>query len=1005
MDSGFNVNIFTRSMRVRYPLLVVSLFSFSAMAASVVIDDAQTMSSTTTINDDNSSVTITETGELTENVDNADTYAVNKDWTFTNNGKFTINGTSPASIDLDVPGTYKIINTGTITMTSEQGKSLVYNNVSQQDIEITNSGTISETKSTMFYIRNTGDSHLKFTNDATGKMTSQDASILNLMSADGVATIDNAGEIIAGGDNSTAINSTAQTTLHNSGKISGATAISFGDNDDALLLENTSDITGKVIGGGGTDTVTLLGDSGQGSLNVSQYSGFETYNKNGQGTWVVTGTSAADEKPVWNLNAGKLVVSDGAVLNGSVVVSKDVAENTILELNGKVDNGANKALDFESSTDNQLIFNTGASLGDGGMKVGAGKVYLTGTGAIDKTIEIDNGTLYIGDAKDGTGGSVASDITNNGALVFNRADNYTYDNVISGTGTVEKNGSGNVILTKDQTYTGDTAVKTGALILTNDIELKTANTTVANGATLGGYGSVAGNVTNDGLIAVADAAPGYESAEAGEFIIGGDLTNNGELRMNSVNPASTLTVKGNYTGNNGLLTMDMTLNDDATSSGDLMVVEGDTAGTTYVTINNAGGLGGQTIEGIKVVEVDGQSNGDFVQKGRIVAGAYDYYLMKGTTSQPDDGSWYLRSDVTPAPEPTPDPTPEPTPDPTPDPAPEPTPDPTPEPAPQPTSAPVRPEAGSYLGNQGAAKNMFMSTMHDRMGEQQFVQNLRSEDVVPSTWMRVSGSRTEGRASGTIDQTTDSSMFQLGNDLTTWSSDGADRGHIGFMFGSGYANTESYSALSQAGARHSEGKARGYNAGLYGTWYQNAQDMTGLYVDASLQYSWFENETKGEQLTSEKYDSDLWQASLETGYSFQVNSAADKALFIEPQAQVIYTTMNSDDFHENGGTYIHDNDADGYTTRLGARIFGRVLNNNTTVQPFMEANWWHDTAANTIMMNDDKIYSDTPASYYEVKGGVEGKINNNFHSWASVGYQTGESDYSQLTGMVGVKYIW
>ncbi len=42
-------------------------------------------------------------------------------------------------------------------------------------------------------------------------------------------------------------------------------------------------------------------------------------------------------------------------------------------------------------------------------------------------------------------------------------------------------------------------------------------------------------------------------------------------------------------------------------------------------MNNAGGTGAKTLNGIELIHVDlGKSEGEFVQAGRIVAGAYDY---------------------------------------------------------------------------------------------------------------------------------------------------------------------------------------------------------------------------------------------------------------------------------------------------------------------------------------------------------------------------------------------
>jgi len=81
------------------------------------------------------------------------------------------------------------------------------------------------------------------------------------------------------------------------------------------------------------------------------------------------------------------------------------------------------------------------------------------------------------------------------------------------------------------------------------------------------------------------------------------------------------------------------------------VVNGATSGVTQVSIINRGGLGAQTIEGIKIVDVTGASNGTFVLNGNyvfrgapaVIAGAYAYRLYQGGISTPADGDWYLRS--------------------------------------------------------------------------------------------------------------------------------------------------------------------------------------------------------------------------------------------------------------------------------------------------------------------------------------------------------------------------
>ncbi|SQI32389.1 Outer membrane protein IcsA autotransporter precursor [Serratia plymuthica] len=164
-----------------------------------------------------------------------------------------------------------------------------------------------------------------------------------------------------------------------------------------------------------------------------------------------------------------------------------------------------------------------------------------------------------------------------------------------------------------------------------------------------------------------------------------------------------------------------------------LIVTGDVQqGATNVSINDLGGHGAQTIEGVKIVDVGGTSWGRFVKTDRIVAGAYDYDLIK------KGQSWYLTSNLI-NPEPAPEPIPEPIPEPESVPAPEPMPD------PQPTKPSiVRPEGGSYTANLAAANNLFMMTLHDRLGETQYIDALTGQPEVTSLWLRQLGGRNAWR---------------------------------------------------------------------------------------------------------------------------------------------------------------------------------------------------------------------------------------------------------------------
>src|SRR5262249_14475958 len=115
-------------------------------------------------------------------------------------------------------------------------------------------------------------------------------------------------------------------------------------------------------------------------------------------------------------------------------------------------------------------------------KAGTGTFTLTGDNTYTGTTTISAGTLQVGNG--GTTGSVAGNITNNSALAFNRSDALTYAGVVSGTGALSQAGSGTLILTGANTYTGGTTISTGTL-------------QVGNGGTTGG---VAGNIVNNAAL-------------------------------------------------------------------------------------------------------------------------------------------------------------------------------------------------------------------------------------------------------------------------------------------------------------------------------------------------------------------------------------------------------------------------------------------------------------------------------------------------------------------------
>ncbi|MBS1203480.1 MAG: autotransporter outer rane beta-barrel protein [Proteobacteria bacterium] len=496
----------------------------------------------------------------------------------------------------------------------------------------------------------------------------------------------------------------------------------------------------------------------------------------------------------------------------------------------------------------------------------------------------------------------------------------------------------------------------------------------------------------------------------------GQLTNNGMIAFSNLNAFDTLTVTGNYAGNDGMLVLNSVLGDDGSPVNKLIVGGDVLAGTTRVAINNLGGHGAQTVEGIEIVDVGGTSYGSFAQSGRIVAGAYDYSLeQKGE-------NWYLTSQPTAVePELTPEPTAEPTLEPTAEPTLEPAAEPTLEPAAEPTLEPgvkstekpsvVRPEAGSYTANLAAANTLFAMSLHDRLGEPSFVDALSAQPEVTSLWLRQIGGHNVWR-DGSDQLRTQSNRYvtQLGGDLARWSSDGTDRWHVGFM--AGYGNNHNSTRSLMSGLR-STGSVNGYSVGGYATWYARPQESQGAWVDSWLLYNWFNNSVQGEGLASESYKSKGFTASLEAGYThklseFRGSKGSLNEWFIQPQAQAIWMGVKADDFHEANGTRIHGDGDGNIRTRLGIRTFLKghhAMDNGKArvFQPFAEINWIHNTRDFGTQMDDVNIYQTGARNMGEIKTGVEGLINPRLNIWGNVGVQIGNKGYHDAIAMAGFKY--
>ena len=426
----------------------------------------------------------------------------------------------------------------------------------------------------------------------------------------------------------------------------------------------------------------------------------------------------------------------------------------------------------------------------------------------------------------------------------------------------------------------------------------------------------------------------------------------------------TLTVKGNYVGNNGQLNIRTVLGDDKSAT-DRLIVEGNTSGSTTVYVKNAGGSGAATLNGIELITVNGdESPADAFRQGdaRIAAGAFEYqlkqqgknwYLTSYQSVNEEDNSSEGNSESTETPTPV-----------------------------------LRPEAGSYVANLAAANTLFVMRLNDRAGETRYIDPVTEQERSSRLWLRQIGGHNAWRDSnGQLRTTSHRYVSQLGADLLTGGFTDSDSWRLGVMAGYARDYNSTHSSVSDY---RSKGSVRGYSAGLYATWFADDISKKGAYIDAWAQYSWFKNSVKGDELAYESYSAKGATVSLEAGYGFALNKsfgleAAKYTWIFQPQAQAIWMGVDHNAHTEANGSRIENDANNNIQTRLGFRTFIRTQEKNSgphgdDFEPFVEMNWIHNSKDFAVSMNGVKVEQDGASNLGEIKLGVNGNLNPAASVW-------------------------
>jgi autotransporter-associated beta strand protein len=226
---------------------------------------------------------------------------------------------------------------------------------------------------------------------------------------------------------------------------------------------------------------------------------------------------------VLNTNVSQTVGS----LTGTGFVETSIGpSNTIFEVN----QSSNTVFDGEIldgtdiSTPDTLQF----------IKQGSGNLTLTGDSVYAGGTTISAGTLQIGN---GASGSITGNILDNAQLTYDLNNSSTVSGLISGSGSMTEKGTGTVVLTATNTYTGGTTISstatlqlsnggttgslssTGAIIDNGNLTFdRTDNITVAN--LIHGNGSLTQAGSGTVTLSTSNNYFGTTSVTAGKLIIG-----------------------------------------------------------------------------------------------------------------------------------------------------------------------------------------------------------------------------------------------------------------------------------------------------------------------------------------------------------------------------------------------------------------------------------------------------------------------------------------------------
>lgn len=281
-------------------------------------------------------------------------------------------------------------------------------------------------------------------------------------------------------------------------------------------------------------------------------------------------------------------------------------------------------------------------------KIGVGTLVLTGANTYLGNTVISDGVLQIGDG-DTTGALGAGDVTNNASLVFDRSDDFTVANVISGAGTLTQQGTGVLTLTGANTYTGGTTITDGLIAFATAENLGTGNITLDGG----GLRWTTGNTLDiSDRLNPLGAGGGLFDTNGNDVTLASVISGAGQLTKDGAG-ALTLTGVNTYTGGTLVLGGELvvslaTLPDDAeVGAGAFLTFDQDSDGAYSGQISGAGnvrynGDGTVTLEAVQTYTGETTINTGALQASTAILDDRNITVATGAAlivNQPGDGTY------------------------------------------------------------------------------------------------------------------------------------------------------------------------------------------------------------------------------------------------------------------------------------------------------------------------------------------------------------------------------